>query len=290
VTCLSVRKMTLGDLGFALSLIRKEGWGHTRIDLERMLSLTPDGSYVWESDGISRGFITSLRYQNTAMIGHLIVSSDSRGRQVGKRLVNSLLEDADSAGIASVMLYATTDGDRLYSQFGFADSGHDLVAVGLLVGQEERRALKSKCSLVQEGDLAEVISQDRETFGDDRSGLITRLYREFPEHCFKVERSGELVGFIFGRRTPIGFDIGPWICTPNNNEDAEALLHSVIHSFPCGGRADISPFLENHDVRGIIDKFHHYRKAACVKLMIRGSPRYAGNRGRVFGVAGFEVG
>lgn len=285
-----MRKMTLEDLEFAMSLIRKEGWGHTRIDLERMLSLTPDGSYVWESDGISRGFITSLRYKNTAMIGHLIVSSDSRGRQVGKRLVNALLEDADSAGITSVMLYATADGDRLYSQFGFADSGHDLVAVGLLIRQDERRALKSRCSPVQESDLPEVISQDRETFGDDRSGLITRLYREFPEHCFKVERSGGLIGFIFGRRTPIGFDIGPWICTPNNNEDAEALLHSVIHSFPCGGRTDISPFLENHDVGGIIDKFHPYRKAARVKLMIRGSPRYAGNRDRVMGVAGFEIG
>jgi predicted GNAT family acetyltransferase len=254
------------------------------------LSLTPDGSYVLEDDGISHGFITSLRYKNTAMIGHLIVSSDSRGRQVGKKLVNALLEDADSAGIASVMLYATADGDRLYSQFGFADSGYDLVAVGLLIGQEERRALKSKCSRVQEGDLEEVISQDRETFGDDRTDLITRLYREFPEHCFKVERSGRLVGFIFGRRTPIGFDIGPWLCTPNNKEDAEALLHSVIHSFPCGGRTDISPFLENHDVISIIDKFHHYRKAASVKLMIRGAPRYAENRDRVFGVAGFEVG
>jgi len=287
---LSVRKMTLEDLDFALSLIRKEGWGHTRIDLERMLSLTPDGSYVWESDGVSRGFITSLRYKNTAMIGHLIVSGGSRGRQVGKGLVNALLEDVDSAGIASVMLYATADGDRLYSQFGFADSDHDLVAVGLLIGQEERRALKSQCEMVHECDLAEIISQDRKTFGDDRSGLITRLYREFPEHCFKVDRSGDLVGFIFGRRTPIGFDIGPWLCTPDNKEDAEALLHSVIHSFPCGGRMDISPFLENSDVRSIIDKFHHYRKALSVKLMVRGAPRYAENRDHVFGVAGFEVG
>jgi N-acetylglutamate synthase-like GNAT family acetyltransferase len=287
---LSVRNMTLEDLGFALSLIRKEGWGHTRIDLERILSLTPDGSYVWESDGVSRGFITSLRYKNTAMIGHLIVSSDSRGRQVGKGLVDALLEDVDSAGIESVMLYATADGDRLYSQFGFADSGHDLVAVGLLIGQEERCALKSRCEHVQEADLAEVISQDCETFGDDRTGLITRLYREFPEHCFKVERSGELFGFIFGRRTPIGFDIGPWLCAPNNKEYAEALLHSVIHSFPCGGRTDISPFLENHDVRSIIDKFHHYRKAVSVKLMVRGAMRYAENRDRVFGVAGFEIG
>jgi GNAT superfamily N-acetyltransferase len=282
--------MTCEDMEFALSLIRKEGWGHTRVDLERMLSLTPDGSYVWESEGIPRGFITSIRYKDTAMIGHLIVSSDSRGRQVGKGLVKALLEDVDSRGVSSVMLYATADGDRLYRQFGFADSGHELVAAGLLVKQAERCALRSQCAMVQEDDLDEIISQDRETFGDDRASLITRLYDDFPEHCFKVDKSGELIGFVFGRRTPIGFDIGPWLCAPDHRSDAEALLGSVIHSFPCGGRTDLSPFSSNREARSILDRFYHYRKAVSVKLMIRGAPRYVEKKDRVFGVAGFEIG
>ncbi len=287
---MAARRMTRDDVGFALSLIHKEGWGHTRIDLERMLSLTPSGSYVWETGGIPCGFLTSIWYDDTVMIGHLLVSSDSRGNQVGKRLVKTLLEDADSAGIRSVILYATAEGDRLYRQFGFVDSQHDLAAVGVLVGQAERLALNSGCEPVEENDLAEIISQDRETFGDDRTDLITRLHHDFPEHCFKAIQSGELIGFIFARRTPIGFDIGPWLCAPDHIEDAEALLHSVIHSLPCGGRTDLSPFSENHNVQNILAKFHHYRKAACVKLMVRGDSRYAENRDRVCGVAGFEIG
>ncbi|MDH3365990.1 MAG: GNAT family N-acetyltransferase [Thermoplasmata archaeon] len=287
---MSVREMIQEDMGFALSLIRKEGWGHTRIDLERMLSLTPDGSYIWECEGVPHGFVTSVRYGNTAMIGHLIVSSDSRGRQVGKGLMKTLLEDIDSAGISSTMLYATAEGSKLYHQFGFVESGHELVAVGLLIGEGERSALRSQCTMVQDGDLDEVVSLDRETFGDDRPNLIMRLYRDFPEHCFKIERSGDLIGFAFGRRTTIGFDIGPWLCAPGHKEDAESLLDSVIRSFPYGGRTDISPFSSNQDVHGILDRFHHYRKAANVKLMVRGDPRYEGSIDRVFGVAGFEIG
>ena len=284
------RKMTADDIGFAVGLICREGWGHTRVDLRRLLSLSPEGSYVWEADGSLCGFVTSVRHRSTAMIGHVLVSPDSRGRQVGKRLLAELITDIDSAGIESAMLYATADGSRLYEQFGFRSSGLELVAVGVLVKDSERVRIDPACEPVRHEDIDALSSLDAETFGDDRSPLIMRLFEEFPEHCFKLERGGELVGFAFGRRTPIGFDIGPWICMSGSREDATALLDSVIHSFPCGGRTDISPFAANKHYARIVGRYHPYRRAERVQLMIRGEPRYTADVNKVFGVAGFEIG
>lgn len=282
--------MMESDIGFAVDLIRAERWGHTRIDLARMLSLSPGGSYVWEDCRKPCGFITSMRYERTAMIGHLLVSSDSRGRQVGKGLVAALLEDVDASGVRSTMLYATEEGSRLYRQFGFEDSGYELIAVGILLKDSERRALRTTCSNAREGDVAEIAARDRMAFGDDRSELMARLLLEFPEHCFKLERSGHLAGYVLGRRTPIGFDIGPWYCDTGRWEDGAALLDSVLSSFPCGGRIDISPFASNRLVPRIIARHHKYRRAERVKLMIRGDMRYSSGSDDVLGVAGFELG
>ena len=284
------RTMTIDDIGFAIGLIRREGWGHTRVDLHRMLTLSPQGSFVWEIDGKPCGFVTSVRYGSTAMIGHMLVSKDSRGLRVGKSLLETLLSDIDSAGMRSSMLYATADGSRLYQQFGFENSGHELVAVGILVKDSERLRIDSGCERVERRDLDLICTVDRDTFGDDRTPLMTTLFDEFPEHCFKLERRGELVGFVFGRRTPIGFDIGPWICLSGQYDDARNLLDTVIRSFPYGGRTDISPFAANIHVPRIVGRYHPYRKAERVQLMVRGERRYTAGSDKVFGVAGFEVG
>ncbi len=284
------RRMTLDDIGFAIGLICREGWGHTRIDLQRMLTLSPDGSFVWDIDGKPCGFLTSIRHGSTAMIGHVLVSEDSRGLQVGKGLLDAFLSDVDASGARSSMLYATADGSKLYQQFGFRNSGHELVAVGVLVKDDERLRIKPTCERVEREDLDVISSIDGNLFGDDRTPLMTRLLDEFPEHCFKLERGGEMVGFAFGRRTPIGFDIGPWTCLSGSRDDAKALLDSVIRSFPSGGRIDISPFAANPHVPRIVGRYHPYRNAERVQLMVRGESRYDAAPGKVFGVAGFEMG
>ncbi|UCE81145.1 MAG: GNAT family N-acetyltransferase [Methanobacteriota archaeon] len=277
------------DISFAIDLIRNEGWGHTRVDLERMLSLSPKGSYVWETAGERHGFVTSIRYENTAMIGHLLVTSESRGRNVGKSLLSTLLDDIDSSGVQSTMLYATNEGSGLYRQFGFEESGLELSAIGILVKEGDRSEIETACTGINEEDLADIASNDRKIFGDDRSELMTRLFREFPEHSFKAENAGHISGYILGRRTPIGFDIGPWFCS-SGRKDSANLLNSAIRSFPCGGRIDLSSFASNSDVPRIIARYHRYRRTESVKLMIRGERRYATDVNHVLGVAGFELG
>ena len=284
-----VRNMELGDVGLAIELINKEGWGHTRIDIERILTLSPESNLIWESDGVARGFVTSLVYESSAMVGHVLVSKESRGHQIGKGLVKSLLDRLDSKGVESVILYATEEGARLYRGFGFRET-NDLFSVGLWIRESVRKTLKKECAKVQEADLDELVDMDAKTYGDRRSDLMRRLYSDFPEHCFKLERSGKTVGFVYGRRTPIGFDIGPWICMSGAEKDATSLLSSVIRSFPAGGRVDLSPFSDNSLAGKILSGFRQYKTPERVKLMVRGEPLYMHDRDKVFGAAGFELG
>lgn len=284
-----VREMGLKDVGFAVDMIGGEGWGHTRVDLERMLTLSPGGSVLWESGGVPRGFITSVRYGSTAMIGHLLVSKRCRGRSIGRTLLERLLDDLDSSGVRSIILFATEEGGRLYSQYGFAKS-HGMTAVGLYVSDSVRRGMTMSCERVSQDDIGAVCALDRSLFGDDRTALLSRLHADFPEHCFRIGSGSALTGFAFGRRTPIGFDIGPWVCTSGSREDAASLLDSVMRSFPCGGRMDLSPFADNRDALDILRGFRRYRKAETVSMMVRGEGRYPSGRGKVLSVAGFEMG
>ena len=286
---MSARDMTLDDVKLAVELISREGWGHTRIDLERILSLSPDSNFVWESNGVSRGFVTSVVYENTAMVAHVLVSKESRGRQIGKNLFETLLEKLDSDGIRSVILFATEDGAKLYRKFGF-ETTNEMSSVGLYVREVEMRSLECACARVEADDIGELVEMDRLTFGDDRHEMIERLYRDFPEHCFKIDRDGRVDGFIFGRRTPIGYDIGPWICKTGSDKDAGDLFSSVVSSLPAGGRVDISPFHDHAGAKKVLSRYHHYKVAEHVGLMVRGEHRYTKDRQLVYGTAGFDLG
>ena len=283
------RVMTLDDVKLAVELINREGWGHTRIDLERILSLSPDSNFVWESNGVPRGFVTSVVYERTAMVAHVLVSKESRGQQIGRNLFETLLEKLDSEGIRSVILFATEDGAKLYHKFGF-ETTDEMSSVGLYVRESEMRSLRCSCARVEADDLPRLVEMDRLAFGDDRHEMIERLHREFPEHCFKIEMDGRVTGFIFGRRTPIGYDVGPWICPTGSEADAGDLFASVVSSFPAGGRVDISPFYDHKGAKKVLSRYHHYKVAERVGLMVRGEHRYTEDRETVFGVAGFDLG
>lgn len=284
-----VRNMELRDVGLAIELINREGWGHTRIDIERILTLSPESNFIWESDGVARGFVTSLVYEDSAMVAHVLVSKESRGHQIGKGLLKSLFDMLDSKGIESIILYATEDGARLYRGLGFKET-NDLFSAGLWIRESVRKALEQECAKVREADLDELVDIDARTYGDKRSDMMRRLYRDFPEHCFKLERSGESLGFVCGRRTPIGFDIGPWICMSGSEKDATSLLSSVIRSFPSGGRVDLSLFCDHSLAGKILSGFRQYKTLERVKLMVRGEPMYSHDRDKVFGTAGFDLG
>lgn len=278
-----MRPMDEGDIEFALRLTDNEGWAYTQSEFERILRLPHMGCYVWEEDE-PIGFVTSVQFGVTAVIGHLVVAAEARGRKVGRHLLEASLRELDSEGIESVLVFSTISGERLYPSFGFRRH-RSVVSYGLMASN---RSQSPRCPALASTDMADVCRIDEAVFGDDRSALLRELWREHPDLCFKTETDGELSGFIFGRRTPLGGDFGPWCSTTGSHEDARDLVQSVLSCFR-GERVDTGFFDDSPVARSVIQDTEAVKRFS-VSLMVRGDDRYPSERSGALGIAGFELG
>jgi len=279
-----IRNMREEDIDPALALINKEGWGYTRVEIERMLLMDPDGSYVFE-DRQLLGVITSVTYGRTGVIGHLVVSEHARGKKIGQALIKRAVEYCESARAESILLYATPEGKPVYGKFGFVAKRPAMVTRAPF-SKADYMLENNPCSKMIPRDLESARSMDTLSFGDDRGKLLRLLYTQFPEHSWKIERNGLLVGFVMGRVTPAGFDIGPWECI-SGPKDAEILLRTVLKSFGegivyLGVLADNSEAVRMANTLSSITRWN-------TEFMVRGKERYPSPQG-MYGISSFELG
>ncbi len=281
-----IRNFRRDDIEFALDLVLKEGWLYHRVELERMLDMDPEGSFIYEEKD-PLGFITCLTYLRTCVIGHLIVSERARGKRIGQMLVKRAIEYASERGMESVLLFATEEGAEVYRKQGF----RTLAEVFCIQAQKSSPMVPQEhpgLSPVTEGDLGQIGRMDAALFGDDRSRLLARLYRDYPDLCFKLERSGEIQGYSFGRTTLSTNDFGPWVCTSGLKSDEKALFDSVV------SRLDdrsifMGVFVQNENAVRLTSELRPVRTWRT-QLMVKGQPRYTGRTEHFLGLVGFELG
>jgi len=281
-----IRNFRADDIDFALDLVHKEGWLYDRVELERMLTMDPRGSFVFE-DRAPLGFITCVTYRRTGVIGHLVVSENARGRKIGKALVKQAVDYASAEGVDSLLLFATKEGAEVYKKQGF----RTLAEVLCIQADRGHRPISRRyrgLSQVAEDDLKGIVEIDAAIFGDDRSKLIGGLYRDHPGMCFKLERSGRIQGYAFGRTTALANDFGPWVCMTGTEADARALFDSVASQFD-----DRSIFMgvlsQNENAVRVASGIRPIRTWNA-QLMVRGEARYVEGRECFLGLVGFELG
>lgn len=283
---LHIRRLDPEDLDFALALTNAEGWFYTRGELERMLKMDPEGSFVCE-DQKPLGFITCVTYGHTGVVGHLVVSKEMRGRRVGHSLLKSAIGYMSDRGMDSTLLYATDEGVGLYSQHGFV-ARKEVSCIHVAVGGDREARTPTTCSLIVRRDLPEIIEMDSQIFGDDRTKLIEILYDDFPKNAFKIQRDGRILGFSFGRPTSAGFDLGPWVCSSGSQRDAEDLFNATVLSMG-DGTVFLGVFPDNPLAVEIVSKMRRVRYWRT-HLMTKGEERYCALTDRIFGLTAFELG
>lgn len=273
------------EVGVALSIINKEGWGYSPEELQRMLDLDPEGSFVFE-DGNVLGVVTCTTYGRTGVLGHLVVSEEGRGRRIGDALVRRAMSYMEGRGAKSMLLFATEDGARIYKRHGFTPRREVLcLKLDSLGGS---KSTGGACERMQASDLNEVVSIDSRSFGDDRGSLIQRLYHEFPEHCYKYERDGQLASVAFGRKASHCLDVGPWFCMTGSEHDASAPLNAVLSSLG-PGTVYMGVFKDNLGAVSVTKDLKKSKVWTTV-LMIKGEPRYETGIEKVFAIPAFELG
>jgi hypothetical protein len=141
---------------------------------------------------------------------------------------------------------------------------------------------------LEKSDLPEVIDIDQRLFGDDRSRLIELLYKESPGGAFKIERAGNIEGFIFGRPDHVGYNLGPWVCLTGDERDAEALFRTAVSTFD-NGKIYMGVFTSNPTALKIADALPPINRWR-IPMMTRGKDRYCADTSKIFGIAAYELG
>src|SRR5207253_8093395 len=100
-------------------LTNLENWGYTRADFVRLLTLSPEGCFVVESNGRIVGVLTTTAYGGLAFLGAVIVSPELRGKGVGKAMMLAALDHLRSTGVRTVRLNAYLNAIPFYERLGF---------------------------------------------------------------------------------------------------------------------------------------------------------------------------
>lgn len=278
---------TKADIDFAVEMTVKEGWNYTPEEIGLMLELDPEGSFIYEEKGERLGFVTTVTYSRTGVIGHLIVVEKARRKKIGQVLVTQSIDYMESKGVDSMMLYATIEGANLYKKHGFVPTDEVFCAHSILTKGHIGKKAES-CSPVSPKDLDEIISIDRELFGDDRGKLLKIIYSHSGKNAFKIDRGNGIEGYIFARPDHIGHDLGPWACTSGKSEDAEDLFMSALSTIG-EGILYSGTFSGNSEACRIV-RLLPQERFWMIPLMIRGKIRYGPNTNKAFAVTAFELG
>lgn len=217
-----LRRLTWDDLPAAHGLSRALGWSQRLADwafhfpLGRGWAIEEDrllGTAMWWPYGAGYG-----------TVGLVIVAEDQRGKGLGRRLMEAVIDDA---GDRALRLTATEAGLHLYRSLGFEECG--------VIEQRQgfpRPRSRAATHLPADTRLRPVTADDRPVlgaldaaaFGADRDGLIGSLLRE--GSGVVAERSGRAIAFALRRASGRGTVIGPVVAP--DQPLAQALIDALI--------------------------------------------------------------
>jgi predicted N-acetyltransferase YhbS len=204
----TVRKMTPDDIQAVAHLLAQVGWLHQARDIARLLHWSPDGCFViTEPDGEVIGTVTTTPYEaELAWIGMMVIRPDCQRQGLGGQLLRAALDYLIARGTARIMLDTSEAGRPLYNKLGFREIGK--------VERWEGKAstyLGPRAGAMHPGDLPAVVQADTVLFGLNRSHILTRMIKEFPDLAWVDYDRGELEGYMLGRRMKNGVHLGPWM-------------------------------------------------------------------------------
>ena len=198
----------------AVLLSRQAGWPHRMDDWQTALALSTGLAAVSGQGNRVVGTALMTPYRDdSATINMVIVEEASRGRGLGRKLMDAALA---LAGNRALRLVATDDGVPLYERLGFEKAG----AIAQHQGFVRSVAVPASVRPARPADIADIVELDRIAYGADRASLMSHIATI---GSFAVlDRAGGLAGFSALRPFGRGEVIGP--VAARDADDAKALI------------------------------------------------------------------
>jgi len=220
---ITIRTLTEADLDIA-DAIMIPAYGVPRSrkrELRRYLALQPDGWLLALLDGEPAGLGGATDYGPFAYIGLMAVLPALQRRGIASAIMERLLAWIAARGCPTVLLDASTAGERLYEKLGFVDD--DTVVQYAQDDCAARPRASQRVGPLAEADLAALETFDTPLFGASRAAVFATLRAEHPERAFVArDEAGALAGYLFAQPQTIG----PWAA--RDPAVAEALLAAAV--------------------------------------------------------------
>jgi GNAT superfamily N-acetyltransferase len=203
----------------AVALVAAVRWPHRRADIAALIELG-HGRLARGGDGRTLGVGLWWPFGETAArLGLVVVSPDSQGLGIGRRLMQRLLADAAPR---SVMLLATPAGRPLYERLGFVEVGAVCQHQGEYSG---RRHPDPRIRAATFEDRSAVLCLDAAAFGVPRPAILDHLLAV--GRAFVLVEHARVAGYAIERAFGRGSVIGPVVAA--TEPDAIALFNAAAH-------------------------------------------------------------
>jgi ribosomal protein S18 acetylase RimI-like enzyme len=234
-------------------MVRTEHWNDSVEDLMRMLEYEPEGCFLAEVEGAPAGHVFSICYGKLGWIGMLIVKKQYRRMGIGKALMLRARQYLLRTGAETIRLEAVPEISQLYRSIGFVDEYDSLRFKGdsrQASSQERRSVTQLKDEMIER-----VAEFDAQYFGAARNRVLRKLYEAYPELCFVATSRSKISGYIMCRKADAGYRLGPWVSTPERNEDATGLLAACLSGVDPGEPVYVGVPSINHSAVEILQRF-----------------------------------
>ena len=216
-----IKRMAKTDIEFAVGLTNIENWANVRTDFDRLVKLNPDGNFVAWMDGVRIGIITSVKFDNMAFVGNLIIVENFRGKGYGRRLMEHALAHLRSSNISTIELDGDFPAVELYRKLGFKDKYLSL--------RFERQPEQIESIKIAEPDILNlpgIIRIDKRLTGISRSQFLAEFMELYRNDIYSLNNSSySIVRKCYGNK----FVMGPTIA--ETEEMAEKLINSILNDY-----------------------------------------------------------
>jgi GNAT superfamily N-acetyltransferase len=217
-----VKQMDQSDIAFAKSLTDREGWGHLEEDFERFLFLDPAGCYVAWQDGKRAGIVTSVSYGDQSFLGNLIVQRAMRGRGIGIKLMEDVIDHLDRRGMKTIELDGVFRAVQTYRILGFKDKYLSMRFVRPAAEHRFDAAVQGPSCIE---DIGKILRFDRDKTGIDRSRFLEHLLERHTHTTYISSRQSIKAYAVIRERANEVLHIGPMVAESENV--ASGLLASI---------------------------------------------------------------